>query len=128
MSTSQITVRVPTSVLARLDEYIAAHPAMSRSTVIGEAIDAHLPAASRLRVFNAPPGAGQDAETGRAGRDFGVSAGRAIAKKLGDLINPVATELILSDGRRATVRTAKKRNLQWGCLHSVRDRVDDGRA
>jgi hypothetical protein len=51
-------------------------------------------------------------------------AGRAIARKLGELVDPVATELRLPDGRRATVRTAKKRNLQWGCLHSVRDRVD----
>ena len=124
MPPSQVTVRLSANVLGRLDQYIRANPAKSRSAVVIEALDAFLPSSGRSGLSRALPGAGQDAETGRAGRDFGVTAGRAIAEQLGKLVDPVATELRLPDGRRATVRTAKKRNLQWGCLHSVRDRVD----
>jgi hypothetical protein len=124
METSQITARVSTHLLDRLDEYIRAHPAKSRSVVIDEALRSFLPKTMSSRGSVVPPGAGQDVETGRAGRNFGVSFGRAIAQILGELIDPVATELILNDGRRATVRTAKNRNVQWGCLHTVRDRVD----
>lgn len=124
MDTSQITVRISTSLLARVDEFVANNPAKSRSVVIDEALESYLPPSTRARRSVAPPGAGQDQETGRAGRDFGVTAGRAIAEKLGKLISPVATELVLPDGRRATVRTAKNRNTQWGCLDTVRDRVD----
>jgi hypothetical protein len=124
MPPSQVTVRLSANMLARLDQYVEANPAMSRSAVVGEALDSFLPSSGPSGVSRALPGAGQDAETGRAGRDFGVTAGRTIARKLGELVDPVATELRLPDGRKATVRTAKNRNVQWGCLHSVRDRVD----
>jgi hypothetical protein len=36
----------------------------------------------------------------------------------------VATELKLPDGRRATLRTAKGRNTQWGCLNTLLERID----
>jgi hypothetical protein len=124
MPPSLVTVRLSANLLGRLDQYVSAHPAMSRSAVVIEALDSFLPSSARPGLSRALPGAGQDAETGKAGRDFGVAAGRAIARQLGELLDPVATELRLPDGRKATVRTAKKRNLQWGCLHSVRDRVD----
>jgi hypothetical protein len=120
MNTVQISVRLSANLVARLDTYITKHPAMSRSVVIDAALDAYLP---KVR-HRAPPGAGQDAETGRAGRNFGVKAGREIAQKLGELIDPVATKVRLLDGRIATVRTARNRNTQWGCLDTVLESVD----
>lgn len=69
-------------------------------------------------------GRGQDEVSGREGNEFGTSAGRALAGQIGELISPVATELKLPDGRRATLRTAKGRNTQWGCLNTVLARID----
>ena len=120
MNNIQISIRVSADLMARLDTYISEHPAMSRSVVIDAALDAYLPKVQH----RAPPGAGQNAETGRAGRDFGVIAGRAIAQKLGELIDPVATKVKLADGRIATIRTARNRNTQWGCLDTVLNSVD----
>ena len=67
---------------------------------------------------------GQDETSGRQAAEFGVRAGRALAGRLGQLVSPVANELLLPDGRRATVRTARGRNTQWGCLNDVLARVD----
>ena len=55
---------------------------------------------------------------------FRSTAGRALARQIGKLISPVATELILPDGRPATLRTAKGSNTQWGCLNSLLKRIE----
>jgi hypothetical protein len=122
----QLTIRLPKDVSDRLDQFVLLNPASSKSSTTAHALDLFLPNASteKRRSTRAVPGAGQDQITGRAGRDFGVSAGRALCLELGELIDPVATELRLRDGRRATIRTARNRNTQWGCLDSVRGRVD----
>lgn len=122
----QLTIRIPQEVNRRLDTFVISNPEWSKSAVALAALDRFLPAdPSRPRISGrAAPGAGQDAETGKAGRDFGMLAGRKIAEHYGKLVSPIAAKLILSDGRRATVRTAKGRNTQWGCLDSVREDVD----
>lgn len=122
----QLTIRIPSDVSDRLEKFVLANPASSKSSATAYALDLFLPSSptQKQRHTRATPGAGQDEITGRAGRDFGMSAGRALCSELGDLIDPVATEVRLRDGRRATVRTARNRNTQWGCLDSVRGRVD----
>ncbi len=128
MGDVQLTVRISDALADRLNLFLNRNPACSRSSAIGLALDAFLPARaqqpSESKTGRAPPGAGQDKKSGREGRDFGVSAGRSLAEKLGSLVSPTATELDLKDGRRATIRTARNRNTQWGCLDSVLDRVD----
>lgn len=122
----QLTIRLPKDVSDRLGQFVLENPASSKSSTTAHALDLFLPKTkiAKRPVSRAAPGAGQDEVTGRAGRDFGVSTGRALCLKLGELIDPVATEVRLRDGRRATVRTARNRNTQWGCLDSVRSRVD----
>src|SRR5688500_5075184 len=123
MNDMQITVRISETLAQRLDAHLDRNPAFSRSSVVVCALDAFLPALPdtipKKDRRRAPPGAGQDEASGREGRDFGINAGRRLAEKLGSLINPTATELNLVDGRRATIRTARRRNTQWGCLDSV---------
>ncbi len=66
----------------------------------------------------------QDAISGREGRDFGVRTGRALAAQLGTLVSSTASELRLPDGRGATLRVARNANTTFGCLNTLRDRVD----
>ena len=127
MSGGQVlTVRLDEAMSNRLGQFLVDNPEMSGATATVRALDAFLPRLSKVKPAGASAtnGGGQDEISGRAGRDFGVSAGRALAEKLGRLVSPVATELELKDGRKATLRTAKKRNTQWGCLKTVLERVD----
>ncbi len=66
----------------------------------------------------------QDAASGREGRDFGMKTGRALAAQLGTLVSKTATELRLPDRRMATLRVARNGNTTFGCLNTLRDRVD----
>lgn len=120
----QLTIRISDNIRQRLDAYVIANPDWSKSSVAGEALDRFLPVEKGLKSKRAVPGAGQDSETGKAGRDFGMEAGRRIAAHYGRLVSSVAATLRLEDGRHATVRTAKGRNTQWGCLNSVLKGVD----
>jgi hypothetical protein len=89
------------------------------------ALDSYLAKAPGILATRASKAnSGQDEISGREGYEFGVSAGRALAVQIGELISPVATELKLPDGRRATLRTAKGRNTQWGCLNTLLERID----
>lgn len=120
-----ITVRLDPVLASRLGDFLVQNPSLSAASVAARALDEYLPkprgaAASR----GTKPHGGQDEVSGREGHDFGVSAGRALAAKLGELLSPVATELTLPDGRRATLRTARGRNTQWGCLNTLLERVD----
>lgn len=128
MNDVQLTVRISEALAKRLDAHVDENPAFSRSSIVVRALDAFLPmfpdTPPKKDRRRAPPGAGQDETSGREGRDFGVSAGRRLAEKLGSLVSPIATELELVDGRPATIRTARRRNTQWGCLDTVLQRVD----
>jgi hypothetical protein len=70
------------------------------------------------------PNMTQDAASGREGRDFGMKSGRALAAQLGTLVSKTATELRLPDLRMATLRVARNDNTTFGCLNTLRDRVD----
>lgn len=120
-----ITVRLDLNLASRLGEFLTQNPSLSAASVAVRALDEFLPKAPKV-VSTKPskPGGGQDEFTGREGYEFGISAGRALASKIGDLVSPVATELKLPDGRRATLRTAKGRNTQWGCLNTLLERID----
>ncbi|WP_442583369.1 ribbon-helix-helix domain-containing protein [Mesorhizobium sp. ASY16-5R] len=125
MSEHRFTVRVSSDLLKRLDAFVEANPSKSRSSATVLALDAFLPASAMIsRKNRAPAGAGQDAESGREGRDFGIKAGRMLAQKLGSLTSPKATVLQLPDKRSATIRTARKRNTQWGCLNTMLNEVE----
>lgn len=122
MSDTQLTIRLSPDLTTRLEDYTRIHPDLSKSAVITTALDGYLP--KRAAPVRQEPGAGQDAESGRAGRDFGMDAGRRLAEHFGRLLSPVAAEVELPGGRKATVRTARDRNTQWGCLDTLRDRVE----
>lgn len=128
MKDVQLTVRISEMLAKRLDAHLDRNPAFSRSSVVVRALDAFLPAlpdsTSKKGRRSAAPGAGQDRESGQEGYEFGVSAGRKLAEKFGSLTSPTATELKLLDDRPATIRTARRRNTQWGCLDSVLERVE----
>jgi len=120
-----ITVRLDHNLASRLDKFLAENPGFSAASVAVRALEKYLPDIPRIvspKTFRS--GGGQDEVSGREGYEFGVSAGRALASQIGELISPVATELKLPDGRRATLRTAKGRNTQWGCLNTVLERID----
>lgn len=120
-----ITVRLDHDLASRLDKFLAENPSLSAASVAARALDKHLPAApNAVSVNPLKAGGGQDEVSGREGYEFGVSAGRALASQIGELISPVATELKLPDGRRATLRTAKGSNTQWGCLNTLLERID----
>jgi len=120
-----ITVRLDHNLATRLDRFLAENPSLSAASVAVRALDQYLPAPPII-VSKKPikSGGGQDEVSGREGYEFGISAGRALASQIGELISPVATELKLPDGRRATLRTAKGRNTQWGCLNTLLERID----
>jgi len=121
----QITVRMDHDLASRLDKFLAENPSLSAASATVRALDKYLPAAPKaesVKPFNA--GGGQDEASGRAGYEFGILSGRALASQIGELISPVATELKLPDGRRATLRTAKGRNTNWGCLNTLLERID----
>lgn len=120
-----ITVRLDQDLASRLGKFLDKNPSLSAASVATRALDAYLPKAPKIAPAKAfKPGGDQDEISGREGYEFGVSAGRALAAQIGELISPVATELRLPDGRRATLRTAKGRNTQWGCLNTLLERID----
>ncbi|MEJ8570757.1 hypothetical protein [Microbaculum marinum] len=120
-----ITVRLDNVLASRLGKYLVENPSLSGASVAVRALDEYLPKADNsLSKKPSNSGGGQDEVSGREGYEFGVSAGRALASQIGELISPVATELCLPDGRRATLRTAKGRNTQWGCLNTLLERID----
>ena len=120
--THAITVRMPSDISKRLQDYLIENPQESASTAAVNALDAFLP--QQLSDTKKAKQMTQSAESGREGYEFGLSAGRALAERLGTLISPVASELRLKDGRLATIRTAKAKNTTWGCLNGLRDRVE----
>lgn len=120
-----ITLRLNQDLASRLDEFLAENPSLSAASVATHALDKYLPMSRRMvSAKSYKTGGGQDEVSGREGYEFGVSAGRALASQLGEIVSPVATELKLPDGRLATLRTAKGRNTQWGCLNTLLKRVD----
>lgn len=120
-----ITVRLDNDLACRLGKFLAENPSLSAASVAIRALDKYLPKAPKMRSTKpSKSGGGQDEISGREGYEFGVSAGRALASQIGELISPVATELKLPDGRRATLRTAKGRNTQWGCLNTLLERIN----
>jgi hypothetical protein len=120
-----ITVRLDHDLASRLDKFLTENPSQSAASVAVRALDGFLPRASKaVAGTRRHAGSGQDEVSGREGYEFGVSAGRALASQIGELVSPVATELKLPDGRRATLRTAQGRNTQWGCLNTLLERVD----
>lgn len=120
-----ITVRLDNDLASRLDKYLAENPSLSAASVAVRALDSFLPKAPKLTFAKqSKSSGGQDEASGREGYEFGITAGRSLAGQIGELISPVATELKLPDGRRATLRTAKGRNTQWGCLNTLLERVD----
>lgn len=120
-----ITVRLDSGLASRIDKYLAENPSLSAASVAVRALDEYLPLAPKfVSVKPRKGGGGQDDSSGREGYEFGIAAGRALATKIGELVSPVATELKLPDGRRATLRTAKGRNTQWGCLNTLLERID----
>lgn len=122
MTDTPLTIRLSPDLNARLDDYTRINPDLSKSGVATMALDQFLPKSAS--VGRAPPSAGQDAETGRNGRDFGMDAGRRLAERFGRLISPIAAEIEMPNGKKASLRTARDRNTQWGCLDTIRDRVD----
>jgi hypothetical protein len=120
-----ITARLDHNLASRLSKFLAENPSDSAASVAVRALDKYLPKAPKIAsTKSSKSGGGQDEVSGREGSEFGVSAGRALASHIGELISPVATELKLPDGRRATLRTAKGRNTQWGCLSTLLERID----
>jgi hypothetical protein len=120
-----ISVRLDQDLASRLGKFLDENPSLSAASVATRALDAYLPKALKISATKAfKPGGDQDEISGRDGYEFGISAGRALASQIGELISPVATELRLPDGRRATLRTAKGRNTQWGCLNTLLGRID----
>jgi predicted transcriptional regulator len=117
-----LTVRLPNDISKRLQNYLLDHPDQSANSVAVSAFQAFLPKQSGQQTGVKPMN--QTPESGREGQQFGLSAGRALADKLGTLLSPIAAELKLRDGRLATIRTAKAKNTTWGCLNGLRDRVD----
>ena len=120
-----ITVRLDHDLASRLGKFLTENPSLSAASVAVRGLEDFLPKSAKI-VTTKPSGplGGQDEVSGREGYEFGISAGRALASQIGELVSPVATELKLSDGRRATLRTAKGRNTQWGCLNTLLERVD----
>jgi predicted transcriptional regulator len=119
-----VTVRLDHGLASRLTKFLAENPSQSAASVTVRALDEYLPTAARVAATKrVEPAGGQDEVSGREGYEFGISAGRALASQIGELISPVATELRLPDGRRATLRTAKGRNTQWGCLNTLLERI-----
>jgi hypothetical protein len=122
---ASITVRLDHDLSSRLGMFLVQNPSLSAASVAVRALDGFLPKAPEdVSTKPTRSGGGQDEFSGREGYEFGVSAGRALASQIGKLVSPVATELKLPDGRRATLRTAKGRNTQWGCLNTLLERID----
>lgn len=120
-----ITVRLDHDLASRLGKFLTENPSLSAASVAVRALEDFLPKSAKIAISKpSGPGSGQDEVSGREGYEFGISAGRALASQIGELVSPVATELKLPDGRRATLRTAKGRNTQWGCLNTLLERVD----
>lgn len=120
-----ITVRLDHDLATRLGKFLTENPSLSAASVAVRALEDFLPKSAKIALTKpSAPGGGQDEVSGREGYEFGISAGRALASQIGELVSPVATELKLPDGRRATLRTAKGRNTQWGCLNTLLERVD----
>lgn len=120
-----ITVRLDPDMASRLGRFLIDNPSLSAASVAVRALDSFLPTVAKNESQKpSKPGGERDEVSGREGYEFGMSAGRALASQIGELVSPVATELKLPDGRRATLRTAKGRNTQWGCLNTLLERVD----
>ena len=120
-----ITVRLDHDLASRLRKFLATNPSLSAASVAVSALDKYLPKVPAANPSKSPKlGGAQDEVSGREGYEFGTSAGRALAAQIGELVSPVATELLLPDGRRATLRTAKGSNTQWGCLNTMLERIE----
>ncbi len=116
-----ITARVQ----APLDDYLKGQAdalERTKSELIIEALYARFPEAPKEPSTTASVSA--LAAGGREAAEFGHIAGRALCERLGRLVSAQANEFIDAEGRRGTVRTARGKNKQWGCLISLRQRVD----